>query len=484
MSDTALVPSRYSAPVRMLDGFGGSKRAACRTLAPASVTEMITDLVRANQAGLTVSLRGAGRSYGDASLSSEGLVLDLNGLDRILSWNSETGVAEVEPGVPLAALWRRAILDGFWPAVVPGTMAPTIGGMAAMNVHGKNQFKVGVFGEHVRDFDLVTPSGETIHASREENQDVFYAGLGSAGLLGAFSRISLQLKKVDSGRLRVESHPARNFKEQFEQLEQLKPGADYMVSWVDCFASGAALGRGQIHTAHHLHGSEDPRASQSLQLAEQELPSRILGFPKSQLWRVMQLFANDFLWSRINYAKYLSTVMQGRGHTYLQTHAAFAFLLDYVPNWRLAYGTRGLLQHQLFVPEPAARTVFPEALRRFQKHGVPSYLGVLKRHKADPFLLSHGVDGWSLALDFPIKKDGGATLRKAAREVTDLVLEAGGKFYLAKDQLLEPADIERAYGGALDRFFAIKQRLDPKMTMQTDQARRLFPERLRNDQKQ
>ena len=107
MSETAFVPSRYSAPLRMLDGFGGSKRAACRTLAPGSVTEMTTELVRANQAGLTVSLRGAGRSYGDASLSSEGLVLDLNGLDRILSWNPETGVAEVEPGVPLAA-WNRA----------------------------------------------------------------------------------------------------------------------------------------------------------------------------------------------------------------------------------------------------------------------------------------------------------------------------------------------------------------------------------------
>jgi FAD/FMN-containing dehydrogenase len=181
----------------------------------------------------------------------------------------------------------------------------------------------------------------------------------------------------------------------------------------------------------------------------------------------------------VNTGKYLSTVLQGRGHSYLQAHAAFAFLLDYVPGWRRAYGARGFLQHQLFVPEPAARKLFPAALALLQKRGTPSYLGVLKRHKADPFLLSHAFDGWSLALDFPIGSDGGVALRKAAREVTEMVLEAGGKFYLAKDQLLEPAQIERAYGERLDQFFALKAQLDPRGTMQSDQARRLFPERLK-----
>jgi len=475
----ALLSMRDQAPLRLLDGYGGSMRAACHTLAPQSTDELAALLARATREGTTVALRGAGRSYGDAALGRDGLVLDLNRLDRILEWDRESGVAVLEPGVPLAALWRRALPDGFWPAVVPGTMAPTLGGMAAMNVHGKNQFKAGVFGEHVRWFDLITASGETIRASREENPEVFHAALGGAGLLGAFARIALQLKPVESGQMRVESYPVGSFAEQFEVCEQLKGGADYLVSWVDCFASGGSLGRGQIHTAHHLHASEDPRAKESLRLDQQELPSRILGFPKSQLWRVLRLFANDFGWSWTNFAKYTASALAGRGHTYLQSHAAFAFLLDYIPEWRRAYGPRGFLQHQLFAPEPAARTVFPEALRRFQKHGVPSYLGVLKRHKPDPFLLSHGLDGWSLAMDFPIGRDGGAALRAAAREVTEMVLEAGGRFYLAKDQLLEPQQIERAYGGRLDRFFALKAKLDPRGTLQSDQARRLFPERLR-----
>jgi len=481
MSLTAApVHPRYAAPLRVLDGFGNSVRAACRTLAPSSTGELAEMVAGATRAGLSLAMRGAGRSYGDAALGSEGLVLDTTGLNRILSWNSETGVAEVEPGVPLATLWRHTLSDGYWPGVVPGTMAPTVGGMAAMNVHGKNQFKVGVFGEHVLDFDLVTADGKTLRASREENADLFHAAIGGAGMLGVFSRIAMKLKRVESGRMRVESYPARSFAEQFEICESHKADADYLVSWIDCLAGGSALGRGQIHVARHLHANEDPQAAVSLQMDHQELPTRILGFPKSELWRVLRLFANDFGVRCTNFAKYAATRLEGRGHTYLQSHAAFAFLLDYVPGWRKMYDPRGFLQHQIFVPEPAARSVFPEALRRFQKHGVPSYLGVLKRHKADPFLLSHGVDGWSLALDFPIGRDGGAALRKAAREVTELVLDAGGRFYLAKDQLLEPAQIERVFGARLDRFFALKAKVDPRATFQSDQARRLFPERLKS----
>ena len=301
----SLLPSRQAAPLRVLDGFGGSMRSACRTLTPSSTGELAQMLARADELGLPVALRGAGRSYGDAALGSEGLVVDTSGLAQILNWDAENGIAEVEPGVSMAQLWRRALPDSYWPAVVPGTMAPTLGGCAAMNVHGKNQFKVGVFGEHVRDFELITARGETVRASREENPEIFHAALGGAGMLGAFSRLSLRLKKVESGRMRVESIPVGSFAEQFETMEAQRAGADYLVTWIDCIASGNSLGRGQIHVAHHLHGSEDPLAKQSLQISEQELPARIFGFPKSQLWRMMRPFFNDFGIRWTNFGKYI-----------------------------------------------------------------------------------------------------------------------------------------------------------------------------------
>jgi FAD/FMN-containing dehydrogenase len=371
--------------------------------------------------------------------------------------------------------------------VVPGTSFPTLGGCAAMNIHGKNAFRAGPFGDHVRSLDLLLASGETLRCTPEENAAVFRAAIGGAGMLGVISRLTLQTEPVESGRLRVEAAWAPEFAALFAAFDERRASADYLVGWVDAFASGSGLGRGQLHAAWHLGashaGGTDPLGRATLALEHQELPARILGFPKSQVWRCVSLLTNPFGMRLVNFGKSMASRFT-HGARFLQSHAAFAFLLDSVPGWRRAYDPRGLLQHQLFVPEPAARAVFPEVLRRCQARGpscTPS-LAVLKRHKPDAFLLSPSVDGWSLALDFAVPSDGfgpGSALRACADELTALVLEAGGRFYLAKDQLLTPAQAERGFGPSLDAFFALKRRLDPEGLFQSDQARRLFGARLR-----
>src|SRR4029077_10163186 len=123
---------RSSAPWRVLDGFGSATRAASRYAKPGSVDELAELLARARSEDLNVTFRGSGRSYGDASLNTGGLVIDIRGLDRMLRWDPEGGIAELEPGVTIEGLWRRTLEDGWWPAVVPGTYHPTMGGCVAM----------------------------------------------------------------------------------------------------------------------------------------------------------------------------------------------------------------------------------------------------------------------------------------------------------------------------------------------------------------
>ena len=61
-------PLRIRAPRRVLDGFGRSVLASCRFAAPRSVDELQEVVAAARREGLTVTFRGSGRSYGDASL--------------------------------------------------------------------------------------------------------------------------------------------------------------------------------------------------------------------------------------------------------------------------------------------------------------------------------------------------------------------------------------------------------------------------------
>ncbi|HYP89084.1 MAG TPA: FAD-binding oxidoreductase [Polyangiaceae bacterium] len=478
MSDLALTPFRIRAPLRVVDGFGRSTRAACRYAEPRSVDELAFALKQAQSEGLTVAFRGAGRSYGDAAINTGGMVIDATRLDRLLDWNPTTGVLEAEAGLTVEGLWRRTIEDGYWPAVVPGTMRPTLGGCVAMNIHGKNNFRAGPFGDHVLELDLLTPGGELLTLSRQQSPELFHAVIGGLGMLGAVTRVKLKLKKVQSGNLRVESISAKNFDGMFDVFEQRIPSADYLVGWVDCFARGKSVGRGQVHAAYYLHDGEDPNVDGSFHVERQGLPSTIAGIPKSQLWRAMRIFSYPPLWKLVNTGKYHSSWRE-HGKSYLQSHVAFAFLLDYVPNWRLAYGPGGFIQYQIFIPHATARETMKDVLNLCHQAKMPSFLGVFKRHRPDDFLLTHALDGWSLAMDFPVTARNRNQLWALTERLTERVLAGGGKFYFAKDSVLRKGDVEQAYGRAkIDQFLALKQRTDPTGVLTSDLwSRALAPNR-------
>ena len=459
-----------STSLRVLDGFGGAVRAACRHVAPRSVDELCAVLAAARREGVSVGFRGSGRSYGDAALNSRGVVIDTRPMDRMLRWEPGTGVLEAEAGLTVEGVWRRTIEDGYWPYVVPGTMKPTLGGCISANIHGKNNFREGTFGEHVEELDLVTVAGERLTCSRAQNSDVFHAVLGGMGLLGAVTRVKLQLKRVGGGRVRVLPLAGESLHELFGLFEAHLPTSDYLVGWVDCLSSGPFLGRGELHAARYTGPDEDPQARESLHVERQGLPPHIFGVPKSQIWRILSLFRSNHMMRLLNGVKYQASWL-GHKRSYLQSHVGFAFLLDYVPDWRLAYGSPGFIQYQIFAPAATALECFKDVLRLSQRAGICSYLGVLKRHRPDPFVLSHGLDGWSLALDFPVAPHGREALWKMTEALTELVIQAGGRFYFAKDAVLRAQDVERAYGrDRLDRFRAMKARLDPEGVLSNDLA--------------
>ncbi len=431
---------------------------------------------QARRTGRSVGMRGAGRSYGDASLNAENILLDLTRMRRILAWDPLAGIITVEAGVTIQLLWQYVIEDGWWPSVVSGTMFPTLGGAASMNIHGKNNFKAGPIGDHIVEFVLMTPSGDTKLCSRTENSELFFAAIGGFGMLGVITQLTLKLKKVYSGLLHVTPIGIRNLDHLFQVFEERLPQSDYLVGWVDCFGTGKGLGRGQVHQANYFQPGEDPNSQQTLRVENQELPDSILGIvPKSVMWRFMKPFVNDPGMRLINTAKFLSATKLGDGHVHTQSHAGFAFLLDYVPNWKHAYKPGGLIQYQSFVPKEQAKSVFAQQIALTQEYDLVPYLGVFKKHRPDDFLMTHAVDGYSLALDFAVRPEKRGGLLSLAAEMDRLVLEAGGRFYFAKDSALHRMSAAEAVGAERTaKFLALKQATDPENLLQTNLSRRLF----------
>lgn len=456
-----------------LENFGHSLKAQAYLYKPTSVEQMLEIFKTAKQNGLTVTLRGAGRSYNDAALNGGGIIMDIQDMNRIIEWNPETGRITCEPGVTLQKLWQHILSDGWWPPVVSGTMTTTLGGCLGMNIHGKNNFKMGTIGEHVVEFKALLPTGAEVTCSPSLNGDLFHALISGMGMLGVFTSITLQMKRVYSGLLNVRAWNVPDLETHVQELFDNAPLNDYTVGWLDSTAGGKGLGRGQLHTAKYIHEGEDPEPRKTMQVSYQTLPATMFGvFPKSIIHYFMAPFMiNPGVWL-VNTAKYIAGMREGN---YKQSHAAFHFLLDYVPNWELAYGRGGLIQYQSFIPKETVKDAWRELLSLTQKRGLPSYLGVTKRHRPDKFLLSHAVDGFSLALDFKVTNGNRAGLSSMLQELDQIVLEAGGRFYFAKNSETAPETAKRYLGEeTVERFKALKRRTDPNNLLESDLYRRVF----------
>ena len=114
-------------------------------------------------------------------MRQNGRVVLTRRLNRILSFEKDTGLVSVEPGVTFRELHSFASERGYSVPVVPGTAFVTLGGGVASDIHGKNQDTQGCFGDHIEWLDLVVASGDEIRVARSEHPKRFSATNGGSG---------------------------------------------------------------------------------------------------------------------------------------------------------------------------------------------------------------------------------------------------------------------------------------------------------------
>jgi len=462
--------SRLQARRTELNNWGRSARSVCQVYPAHTVDEIALALAEARAQHLSVIPHGAGHSYTDAALNTGGVVMDLTPLRRILAWDAQQGVMRVEPGVTLRQMVQVAGPDGWRPVVSPSTAEVTIGGCAAMNVNGKNAWKCGPFGAHILALEVLLTTGDRLTLTRERDTPLLRAFVGSLGLLGIITALTVQLERVVSGEVVVRRRSARSLAELLALFAAEEAQSDFMEAWLDGFAAGRQLGRGHLTSAHWAAPDEAAPGQGPGPAESGRLASSLLGLAGrlNGQW----LLPAVPLANRI-YAWRASRGGPGRGER--QTWFAYTYWPATIFTGYHALLPGGVETFQAFVPRPQAGAVFAEALRYSQQHGCWPIWCVLKQHRADPFLLSYQVDGFSLELNYARAAQPAATLEPVLRYLLAAVLEAGGRFYLAKDRLLTGAQYRRSLGDeAIDTFLGLKQRYDPDGVLQSDLFRRVF----------
>jgi len=85
------------------------------------------------------------------------------------------------------------------------------------------------------------------------------------------------------------------------------------------------------------------------------------------------------------------------------------------------------------------------------------------------------VDGYSLALDFKVTEGNRSKMAQMLQDFDRITLEAGGRFYFAKNSETTLETAVRFLGeGTVREFRAMKKRCDPHNLLESDLYRRVF----------
>lgn len=389
---------------------------------------------------------GMGRSYGDSCLNDDGCLLLSAGLDRFLHFDPDSGVLHVESGVTLGQIQTTLQPLGWSLAVVPGTQFVTVGGAIANDVHGKNHHHMGSFCDHVLDLELWRSDGTRRICGPSQAPEWFAATAGGLGLTGVIMRARLQLRRISGPWLDVETVPFCGLEAFFELTET--GNWENTVAWIDCLSGEEPKG---------LFMRANPAADQT-GIPAAAAPKTVPFTPPISAINAVSLRAFNAL--------YLYFGRKNAGQKRVD-YQRFNHPLDSVQGWNRLYGPKGFYQYQCVIPNTARLEATKDLLRTIRRAGQGSFLVVLKTFGARPpvGMLSFVQEGVTLALDFPNRGD---VTRKLLVDLDQIVLQAGGRLYPAKDARMSAAMFRSGYPN-LDAFLKFR---DPGLA--SNMSRRLI----------
>jgi decaprenylphospho-beta-D-ribofuranose 2-oxidase len=429
----------------------------CSVQAPVKIVRTLPGLEKRVRLGTGIP-RGAGRSFGDASLPDRNASIQLDPGEESsrVRWSSERGVVVCSAAASLDEVLRITVPQGWVIPTLPGASQITIGGAIAADAHGKNHFSRGSIADHLIQFSLLLVSGEIITVDRKTNEEIFWASVGGLGLTGLILEASIALQPTSSIRIAQSQHRFASVVEMVDIIEAKKESGEFLLGTVRGDFQPGQRWEGSVVTARHVEDAYGTPISEYPRRKHPNVPSFISTFPISKFstWTL-----NQAIRARIKYFSDKDVDMD-----------RFFFPQDSLGSWNQLFGKRGFIDYQCCIPIENVTEFFNKLHEMLKQHSIRCFLVAIKRFRSssNPNPLTFALDGISVALDFPIRSDTDVRLS----ELDELVVQFGGRVNLVKDARLPQVSFVQMYPRASE-WLEVKHQVDPNRMLRSKLSSRL-----------
>jgi len=429
-----------------------------------SVDAVCAAVARARELALPVAISGGRHAMGGQQFCSGGVLLDTRPLRRVLSFDRDRGVIEVEAGLQwpelLAYLYAEQEADSpAWAIRQKQTGADrlSIGGALAANVHGRGLALAPIV-QDVESFVLVDAAGETHVCSRAENSELFRLAVGGYGLFGVVVSVKLRLT------------PRRKL----ERVVEVREIEGLMAAFDDRIAGGFLYGDFQFAIDPDDPGFLRRGVFSCYRPVDDATP-----VPRDQRalttddWKRLLLLTHvdkTRAWDGYS-AHYLAT----SGQIYLSDAHQFA---DYVDDYhRWLDETTGATDRatemitELYVPGNRLDDFLGDVAEDFRRTGVDVIYGTVRLIERDgETFLAWAREPYACVIFNLHTVHTRVGLERGAdafRRLIDHAIARGGSYFLTYHRWAEPRQLEACYPQFRD-FLSAKRRLDPEERFASD----------------
>ena len=429
-----------------------------------SPDDVVDAVTRARNDGLPLSVCGGRHAMGGQQFCAGGLLLDTTALDRVVGFDRDRGLVEVEAGIQWPELFR--FLDEAqsgardpWAVAQKQTGANclSIGGAVAANVHGRG-LTMRPFVSDLEALTVATADGSVVTCARTENRALFELVTGGYGLAGVVLTATLRLTRRTTLERVVEIADLDGLTDRFQ--ERIDAGFTYGdFQFAIDSGSDDFLRRGVFSCYRPTDRPHELRAGQRALTRDDW--KRLILLAHVDKTRAFELYATHYLATSgqlyrsdahqlAEYvAGYHDAVDATLGHRHRHTEMISE---QYVPRERLAD----------FMAAAAA------ALRARDANVVYGTVRLIERD--DETVLAWARDRYACVIFNLCVEHSPAGIERAAgcfRDLIDLAAHRGGSYYLTYHRWATREQLDRCHP-RLREFLDRKDGVDPDGVFQSD----------------